>query len=183
MKKLMIAFGMVATAISSYAASFDWKTSAVGKIYTVGSATDLYTGTAYIFDSGSYSQQTVLTAFLTSGIDFSKALDSKSVTSGKITATVGEAFDWGTAGDTLNAYVVVIDGDNAFISSIVSGEAPAISYKQLNFDLKNDSQSVAFSTGTFSSGGWYSTGSVPEPTSGLLMLIGMAGLALRRRRV
>ena len=31
-------------------------------------------------------------------------------------------------------------------------------------------------------GGWVSTAAVPEPTSGLLMLLGMAGLALRRRR-
>ena len=30
--------------------------------------------------------------------------------------------------------------------------------------------------------GWTVTGAVPEPTSGLLMLLGMAGLALRRRR-
>ena len=28
----------------------------------------------------------------------------------------------------------------------------------------------------------YTTAAVPEPTSGLLMLVGLAGLALRRRR-
>jgi len=39
-------------------------------------------------------------------------------------------------------------------------------------------------TANFSSAGtWsYTANSVPEPTSGLLMLLGMAGLALRRRR-
>lgn len=36
--------------------------------------------------------------------------------------------------------------------------------------------------GTQSASGWQSTTAVPEPTSGLLLLIGMAGLALRRRR-
>ena len=46
--------------------------------------------------------------------------------------------------------------------------------------------SIASKNGTFSSttGYWAAEGwqSVPEPTSGLLLLIGVAGLALRRRR-
>ncbi len=47
--------------------------------------------------------------------------------------------------------------------------------------------SVDWSDGYLTSGGYTVSaatagGSIPEPTSGLLMLIGMAGLALRRRR-
>ena len=42
---------------------------------------------------------------------------------------------------------------------------------------------AAFATSAFSASGWTSaTAAVPEPTSGILMLLGMAGLALRRRR-
>ena len=29
---------------------------------------------------------------------------------------------------------------------------------------------------------WTQTGAIPEPTSGLLLLLGMAGLALRRKQ-
>ena len=36
--------------------------------------------------------------------------------------------------------------------------------------------------GVFADAGWVGSAPVPEPTSGLLMLLGMAGLALRRRR-
>ena len=41
--------------------------------------------------------------------------------------------------------------------------------------------SGAFKTvnATYSGAGWYA---VPEPTSGLLLLIGVAGLALKRKR-
>ncbi|MCR5413849.1 MAG: PEP-CTERM sorting domain-containing protein, partial [Kiritimatiellae bacterium] len=34
----------------------------------------------------------------------------------------------------------------------------------------------------FATAGNFKTAAVPEPTSGLLMLLGVAGLALRRRR-
>ena len=46
----------------------------------------------------------------------------------------------------------------------------------------SDPATTAVFTSTQMTGTWTSTAAVPEPTSGLLMLLGMAGLALRRRR-
>lgn len=183
MKKLLIMGAVVALTAMSQAASFSWKTSATGKIYEVGTTTLLASGTAYLFDSATVSQQSVLTAFLGTGVDYTKAIDSSAISSGAIAAKSGEGLiSWGSAGDTLSAYAVFEVGDNIFISDLVNGTAQATSTTTLSFNLKSATQAAAFAdTATFSSGGWY-TASVPEPTSGLLILLGMAGLALRRRR-
>ena len=39
-----------------------------------------------------------------------------------------------------------------------------------------------YESGTTAAAGWYTTAAVPEPTSGLLLLLGVAGLALRRKQ-
>ncbi|MBR3085127.1 MAG: PEP-CTERM sorting domain-containing protein, partial [Kiritimatiellae bacterium] len=54
---------------------------------------------------------------------------------------------------------------------------------QLAFDISSTTLKDIDTTGT--GAGWYMTKAaspVPEPTSGLLMLLGVAGLALRRKR-
>ena len=48
MKKLMMALAVITTAAAVQAASFDWKTSATGKIYEADTSTLLASGTAYI---------------------------------------------------------------------------------------------------------------------------------------
>ena len=184
MKKLMVVLAIFTMAAVTQAASFDWKTGTTGKIYEAGTTTLLGSGTAYIFDAASVSQQTVLTAFLDDKTWTTGNLHSKSVSSGAIAATKGEAFSYGVADTTYNFYVALVNGDNIFISDTVSVTAPNISYETAQFNLKNASQAAVTElekTGSFAGGGWYTASSVPEPTSGLLLLLGMAGLALRRK--
>lgn len=180
MKKLMMALAIVATAAVVQAASFDWKTSATGKLYEAGTTTLLASGTAYIFDAAATTQQSVLDAFAQGNIWTTGSLDNKAVASGVIAGTSGEAFAYGTAGNSYDFYVAVLNGDSLFISDTVNVAAQAVSYKQANFNLKAASQLAASTSSTFTAGGWYSA--VPEPTSGLLLLLGMAGLALRRKQ-
>ena len=184
MKKLIMAIAVVACAAAASAASFDWKTSATGKVYGAGTSTLLASGTAYIFDADAVTKQSVVEMFVSSGTLKGGSLNSKSISNGAIGATNGEAFSW-SGGETLNAYFAVIAGDNIFISDSVSQGAKDVGYATFSFSAKAASQAAAieFKAGdSVSAAGWYTAAAVPEPTSGLLLLLGMAGLALKRKR-
>jgi len=75
----------------------------------------------------------------------------------------------------------------AFVSSIAEGNAWAVTgdistsgYTYTPPATKPGTLSVDASN--FASSGTFTTEAVPEPTSGLLMLVGLGALALRRRR-
>lgn len=101
------------------------------------------------------------------------AAASKATTAaGAITGGTGYYGNF-NAGDALSAFVVIIDA-----------AAPSDIKNYIVTDIKTASWtsgtgSKALNYGSQASATWTA---VPEPTSGLLMLLGMAGLALRRRR-
>ena len=192
MKKLMIAAAIVCAAAMSQAAAFAWKssnTSTQGVIYigdgTMTKAYNTYGAvTLYMFDAATYSQATALADFADpkKSVDTSKAVATTTLnTASKITA---KAFDYGSQGSTYDFYfVALLDDSHIFVSSLKENQLnPTSGTTNMQYDdLGTTSKLAALdAAGGFKGAAVYQT--VPEPTSGLLLLLGVAGLALRRRR-
>ena len=195
MKKLMIAIAVIASACSVHAALYNWKVSASQSMYGVDG--DYYTGNGYFFQTG--SQQALLTA-LTDATAADTALATYAGSNGLGGAGaidegdfsgLKDAFEWGAAsGDKITGYyaaTMIKDGINyLFISENETSTAGSTAGAAwATFKPEDASYENVFEYGsTFAENGtgWYALNNVPEPTSGLLLLIGVAGLALRRRR-
>ena len=185
MKKIMIALAAVALAVSAEAAAFTWKSYTGQAVYEAGTSTQLGGATAYLFDSSVVSQTALLTALFAEGEDKKSITDFTALSSAKTTsggAISSTSFEAGDVGTTINAYFAIVDGDNVFISTTASAtgqETGAAQFQFKGISSPSKAEAIEFS-GAATSAGWYTA--VPEPTSGLLMLVGLAGLALRRRR-
>ena len=192
-----MAVAVFVLAASTQAATYNWKwTSALNN--PSGSA---FSGTVYLFNAQDYSQQTILTAFLAnpSSYALSGAITSRSTSDGKGSTAVSipEA-DIGTLRESGTDHYVDFfyaatfkSGDDSYIfltdtyNVIVQASQVTSVYKSLS-----GSTTAPDDTSTIQSGKiWYKGAAspeppvIPEPTTGLLVLLGVAGLALRRRRV
>ena len=185
MKKLVIALAVAASAAVVNAAAFNWTSSGTNaaKTFYGSDGTSTIAGTTvYLMDVATVSQGALLTALRAGGsiTDYasvsSQTLDSNS----RLTA---KEVSYGAAEVDYNFYMAIVDGDNLFVSSSISAAGQASATVDLKFSgIKTATQTVfSDSSAAYSSAGWYTT-AVPEPTSGLLLLLGMAGLALKRKR-
>ena len=189
MKKILIVVAAFAAVITANAASFTWKATS-GRLFDGQGSENAnrYAGTGYLFNVATLSQANMLAAFIDDGASskLSSALSSSAFSAGR--AAESAAFTGPDA--TFNAYFVVFgtDGngnDAIYISDVAAADYQAVGDGSVIFGQQNAYSFVGFNDASkgYSGAGWYSSASaVPEPTSGLLMLLGMAGLALRRRR-
>lgn len=185
MKKLMFMLAVVAMAACAQAASVYWTCTYVAK----GAEAYVDNGLAFFVNAATLSQSDMLAlegkgadaigTALTGMYSYTGGSDGKysvvkadavaNATLGLSDVTASEAylviFDTATITDASNFYVTEVKSFNTYSGTEVQ-------------QIKWGDQETVSST----AGAWHSAAVVPEPTSGLLMLVGLAGLALRRRR-
>ena len=190
MKKLMMVVAAFALAASAQAATYDWKWSSTLKDPT----STAFSGTVYLFNANDYSQQTILTAFLANpgSYSLSGAIDSYATSNGKApTAPISiPAANIGTlSGSGDNQYVdyfyaaMFTSGDDSYILLTDTYTVGVQASQDTSISSALSGSTSVMDVSTIQAGKvWYGTEAVPEPTTGLLVLLGVAGLALRRRR-
>lgn len=190
MKKICIALSAIAIAVVVNGATVKWTAA---NVYEMGSTTDKAGSTYYAFfvNSATLSRANMLATYVedgqidlsflsttSSGSGYSNAFRDNASTGvglgasqgGTLTTSAGNSESW-------TGYLVILD------ATTVSDATYAYVTEEITKATGASGQmaTLAFSsnTGTQDAANWYA---VPEPTSGLLMLLGMAGLALRRKR-
>ena len=190
MKKLVIAAAAIALAFSAQAATVSWKTGTLIKAPTSGtdgsfSSANAANGTlsmyVWIVDAATYNS-TSLDAI--GAKDVSTATGSKTVDGGATGASVvtthGDS-EWSTTADTTIYALILTKYKSGDVEGFIANKATGtINTSGTGTGPTNLAKNLGGGSGTAIAG--WTTAAVPEPTSGILMLVGLGALALRRRR-
>ena len=183
MKKIMVAAAAIAMAVVANASYVNWTCSNV----FLGNDTDKCSGIAYFVNADTISSTALkalgddgaaaITAALGSSYSFTPASAGSYV---KTAANAVPVAGLGLADTTAyTGYLVIFDG------ATIADSTKFYTTQEMDFTTLAGDNAVQVKFGSQKvdstvAGNW--TEVAPEPTSGLLLLLGVAGLALRRRR-
>ena len=176
MKKIMIMLGAIALAFGVQAASVSWKVTYAGE----GAAWAANGATVMAFDAANYA--TIVELVTVSGSE-TLAADLAGYALGSATFSNNRGAASTAAVRTDDApnsmfWMILADGSTDAGSSVLWTAATDVTASQ--YTPPSTGTALTLTATTFTNSG--TIAAVPEPTSGLLMLVGLAGLALRRRR-
>ena len=190
MKKLMVAFAAVAVAFCAQAVTVNWAIQGGIQIngdWDSGEGDSASSGwSLYVFDANTVTRASVIEAL--GAADSVTAFNALSYASLATTKSDGAAMgvaDLAVSGGDVSAYVVLLQG-NTVADGVLANVSTV--YSTASTDPVPTTLNLGAEDGDWinMTSGWTALKSgsspVPEPTSGLLMLLGVAGLALRRRR-
>ena len=175
MKKLLTFASALMLGIVANAATVNWQSNAIQ------SSPDTAVAAGWLIQ--------IYNSNVTFDYDAAKAGTISTWASGSTVAagTTFRATGTGTQdnGTTASYYAVIYDASTvAAAKNYIVSEAVVVTINAAGSSgmLSFGAMTATTSANKFLNSSWTATAAVPEPTSGLLMLLGMAGLALRRRR-
>ena len=192
MKKLMVAVAAVAMAAASYAAQIDWKV-ATGA-WKLQDGTAAASGTAvYLIDFS--KKASIISALSAEDFEYTEAnikaitgVVGKSTTmdsAGAVDATTATGLPSSYVASTTKynwGYLVVETQANGDVYADIAGSLSKAVYDPSDPTYKTPQQVSFTDRQAMTYDKVHTGGDVPEPTSAMLMLLGVAGLALKRRR-
>ena len=178
MKKIMIAVAAVMLGISANAATIQWSTTAVSASPDAAASAGW---AVYVMDASTFSAFSALDGDKVAAYAADNALYTGATTAARGGAIAASITDGNfAANQTVSSYMVIFNNSSAADATYYAYTATG----STTISEGGADSSIGFGTfanATAATGGWQST-DVPEPTSGLLLLLGVAGLALKRKR-
>lgn len=164
---------LVVCALSAHATKVTWGLSTgtldVTKI-TAGTMYLVYASDSTAIDWTAFDGQTSFSASSITAAGFDKTIDTFAYSSSSIskTSTITPASS-GVSGSQ-SFYVICINDTADYVAYSPTAQTAAISTSTMTLNKTQGASAFSY------------TQAAPEPTSGLLLLLGMAGLALKRKR-